>query len=74
MNHELTINELQVNYEWMMSGVYNHEWKSIWKHSIHHMIMFDVDICDTPNLKMLCYLTTFGLRSKLILLEYCITI
>jgi hypothetical protein len=74
MNYELTINELQVNYEWMMSGISNHEWEPIWKHSIHHMIMFDVDICDNPNLKTLPYLIMLGLRSKLVLLEYCITI
>jgi hypothetical protein len=29
MNYELTINELQVNYEWMMSGISNHEWEPI---------------------------------------------
>jgi len=38
------------------------------------MIMFDVDICDSPNLKTLPYLSMLGLKSKLILLKYCIAI
>lgn len=29
MNYKLTKNKLQVNYEWIMSGLYNHEWKFI---------------------------------------------
>jgi len=74
MNCELTINELQVNHERMMSKLYSHEWKFIWMNSIHHTIVFNVGICDSPNLKMLLYLTTLGFKSKLILLEYYITI
>jgi hypothetical protein len=70
------MSELQKNYKLIMNGwwVDSHEWKSIWMNFIHHTIMFDVNICDSPNLKMLPYVTTLCLTSKLILLEYCIII
>jgi len=38
-----------VNYKLTMSGLLNHEWKSMWMNFIHHVIMLDIGICDTNN-------------------------
>jgi hypothetical protein len=49
MNWELITSYLKVNYESTISALLNHEWKSMWMNFIHHVIMSDIDICDTNN-------------------------
>jgi hypothetical protein len=46
MNYELNINGLQINCKLIMSGLWNHGWKSMWMNFIHHVIMFNVGVCD----------------------------
>jgi len=45
MNYEL-MSELQINYKWIMNGLQSHGWEFMWMNFIHHLIMFNVGVCE----------------------------
>ncbi len=46
MKYELIMIGLWIDYRWVMSGLQSYGWKSMWMNSIHHVIIFDVDVCE----------------------------
>jgi hypothetical protein len=57
------MSELQINEYLVKSGLQSHRWKSMWMNSIHHVLMFDVDVCDIVlELQYISYFKIFHIK------------
>jgi hypothetical protein len=58
-----------MNYKLTLSGLLNHEWKSMWMNFIHHVIILDIGIYDTNNV-LPTILEGIGCCLMLLLLQF----